>query len=309
MSFFFSSCRFISWLHQSAKYSAQCNIIAFIYVKRMMDSKCVLTMKNWRGMWLGAIILAQKVWDDSSLRTSSFASILPGVSKSELKALELKIFQLLNYATSVKPSIYARFYFELREIFKSITGEGTGKEARAPGGRIGRIRPLTMKNADILKGNVEDPRNAAITNTKKESPPRTSTSRKTQSSVTPTCHNQQQQHQLAPLNSNPQTESQQAHRSSKTAIATSSSVAKLPPINSATPPQRATAGRSMDDGAGSKTSDEGGLKDNALLKYISAASTPCASHKSKQQSVKRTKQAPMTLEDFTYSKSSIFVIS
>jgi len=151
--------RFISWLHQSAKYSAQCNIIAFIYIKRMMDSKCVLTMNNWRGMWLGAIILAQKVWDDASLRTSSFASILPGVTKHDLKALEVKIFKLLNYGTSVKPSIYARFYFELREIFKTITGElvqNSNPDNRT--GKPGRRRPLTMKNAQLLKTSSEDPR-------------------------------------------------------------------------------------------------------------------------------------------------------
>ncbi len=125
----------------------------------MMDSKCVLTMNNWRGMWLGAIILAQKVWDDASLRTSSFASILPGVTKHNLKALEVKIFKLLNYGTSVKPSIYARFYFELREIFKTITGElvqNSNPDNRT--GKPGRRRPLTMKNAQLLKTSSEDPR-------------------------------------------------------------------------------------------------------------------------------------------------------
>lgn len=146
--------RFISWVHQSANYSAQCNIVAFIYVKRMMDAKAILTVRNWRGMWLGAVVLAQKVFDDCSLRTSSFASILPGVTKSELKALEFKVFSMLNFCTGVKPSVYARFYFELREIFKSITGEfrdATLLPERAP-----RRRPLTIKNGEILRQCADD---------------------------------------------------------------------------------------------------------------------------------------------------------
>jgi hypothetical protein len=38
--------RFICWIYQCAKYSAQNNIIAFIYIKRIITSHRVLHMKN-----------------------------------------------------------------------------------------------------------------------------------------------------------------------------------------------------------------------------------------------------------------------
>lgn len=133
--------------------------MAFVYIKRMMDAKCILTMDNWRGMWLGSIIIAQKIFDDGSLRTSSFATIMPGVTRKCLKALELRIFMLLRYATGVKPTIYARFYFELREIFKTITGElAQSSNPENRNSRPARRLPLTIKNARLLQSPSDDPR-------------------------------------------------------------------------------------------------------------------------------------------------------
>lgn len=137
----------MTWLQQSTSYSVHCNILGFIYLKRMRAARVILTMENWRGMWLGSIILAQKVWDDSALRTSSFASVLPGVTKTQLKALELKVFTLLNFSTHVKPSLYARAYYDIRTIFKTILTEYEGGVAWR--------RPLSVKRAKRLFGGAD----------------------------------------------------------------------------------------------------------------------------------------------------------
>ena len=137
----------MTWVQQSTSYSVHCNILGFIYLKRMRAARVILTMENWRGMWLGSIILAQKVWDDSALRTSSFASVLPGVTKTQLKALELKVFTLLNFSTHVKPSLYARAYYDIRTIFKTILTEYEGGVAWR--------RPLSVKRAKRLFGGAD----------------------------------------------------------------------------------------------------------------------------------------------------------
>lgn len=137
----------MTWLQQSTSYSVHCNILGFIYLKRMRAARVILTMENWRGMWLGSIILAQKVWDDSALRTSSFASVLPGVTKTQLKVLELKVFTLLNFSTHVKPSLYARAYYDIRTIFKTILTEYEGGVAWR--------RPLSVKRAKRLFGGAD----------------------------------------------------------------------------------------------------------------------------------------------------------
>jgi hypothetical protein len=80
-------------------------------------------MKNWRGLWLAAVILAQKIWDDHPLKTSAFCSILPCVSKKSLRDIELAAFCLPNFCTSVKPSQYAKCYFGLRELYAEMIGQ------------------------------------------------------------------------------------------------------------------------------------------------------------------------------------------
>ncbi len=106
-----------------ALYSIECNIIALIYVNRVTARNPIaLTMANWRGLWLAAVILAQKVWDDRPLRTSAFAKIFPSLTKEVAIAAETSIFRLLEFNATVKPSVYAKYYFELHYIYKEITG-------------------------------------------------------------------------------------------------------------------------------------------------------------------------------------------
>ena len=46
-----------------------------------------------------SVILAQKMWDDTPLRTSSFADILPAFSKHLLRRLELAALTVLQFST------------------------------------------------------------------------------------------------------------------------------------------------------------------------------------------------------------------
>jgi hypothetical protein len=147
----FAPCRFISWVFQSAKYSAQCNIIAFIYIKRIISRRYILSIKNWRAIWIGAVIISQKFVDDISVRTSSFCEILPGVTKQQLKAIELRVFELLDYTGRVKPAVYAKFYYELRAIFESITGQLVARRTAAG---ASPLRPLTRAQGSQL---LEEP--------------------------------------------------------------------------------------------------------------------------------------------------------
>ena len=106
-----------------AGYSIECNILALVYITRITSQhKIALTVSNWRGLWVSCVILAQKVWDDVPVRTSAFAAILPNVTKEHLRKMEMKAFSLLDFCTSVKPSVYAKYYFELRQLFFEISG-------------------------------------------------------------------------------------------------------------------------------------------------------------------------------------------
>lgn len=106
-----------------AGYSVECNIFALIYINRItIGNKMPLTMQNWRGLWIACVIIAQKVSDDCPLRTSFFVRILPNTTKEQLRDIESSAFRWLNYSTTVRPSMYAQYYFGLRQVFMGITG-------------------------------------------------------------------------------------------------------------------------------------------------------------------------------------------
>lgn len=115
--------RYISLIYRGAGYSPECNIIALVFINRITTTHGILlTMQNWRALWLVAVILAQKVWDDKPRRTSAFTAILPSFPRKTLRDMESKALELLDYLTSVKPSLYAKYYFELRQLFTEIMG-------------------------------------------------------------------------------------------------------------------------------------------------------------------------------------------
>lgn len=127
-----------------AEYSVECNILALIYINRMTGrNKMALTMRNWRGLWVAAIIIAQKVWDDQPLKTSSFVRILPNTTKEQLKSIEMAGFTMLDFNTTVRPSVYAKYYFELRQLFKEIVGNNPRYKWK--------MEPLTIAEAKRLE--------------------------------------------------------------------------------------------------------------------------------------------------------------
>lgn len=134
-------------LHQCGKYSVECNIVALVYLNRMSNAKhLALTVTNWRAVWLTCIMIAQKMWDDKPLKTSAFAQLVPPISKGNLKDFELKALQLLDFTISVKPSLYVKYYFELRDLFVSIIGF---KESDW------QVKPLSIRNAKRMEALAE----------------------------------------------------------------------------------------------------------------------------------------------------------
>merc|ERR1712151_1415419 len=52
---------------------------------------------------------------------ADFAFIYPFFSNEEINKLETKFLELIQYNVTVKSSLYARYYFELRGLYKSDT--------------------------------------------------------------------------------------------------------------------------------------------------------------------------------------------
>ena len=73
---------------------------------------------NWRPLILSSLLVAQKVWDDRYLSNADFAFIYPFFVTEEINKLEQKFLELIQYNVTVKSSLYAKYYFELRALFK-----------------------------------------------------------------------------------------------------------------------------------------------------------------------------------------------
>lgn len=116
--------RFFSLLDGTGRYSPECNIIALVLLNRITNKrKVTLNTRNWRGLWVGVILLAQKMSDDRPLKTSSFARILPAINKIQLRDIERSTLRLLDFNAHVRPLTYARYYFELHSLFTEISAK------------------------------------------------------------------------------------------------------------------------------------------------------------------------------------------
>lgn len=78
---------------------------------------------NWRPLILCSLLVAQKVWDDRYLSNDDFAYIYPFFVTKEINKLEQKFLELIQYNVTVKASLYAKYYFELRSLFQDSQKE------------------------------------------------------------------------------------------------------------------------------------------------------------------------------------------
>jgi hypothetical protein len=115
---------FIKALFDCAQFSPECCIISLIYINRLIAfTGLPLHTTNWRPIVLCSLLVAQKVWDDRYLSNADFAYIYPFFTTEEINALEQKFLELLNYSVTIKPALYAKYYFELRGLFNDNIAE------------------------------------------------------------------------------------------------------------------------------------------------------------------------------------------
>jgi len=111
---------FIKALYDCAQFSPECCIVALVYINRIIAfTGMPLHPTSWRPLILCSLLVAQKVWDDKYLSNADFAFIYPFFVTTEINRLEQKFLELIKYNVTVKSSLYAKYYFALRALFKN----------------------------------------------------------------------------------------------------------------------------------------------------------------------------------------------
>jgi len=91
--------------------------MAFAYIDRLVTlTNVTLHATNWRRIILGALILASKVWEDMAVWNVDFQTVFPAVSIQDLNKLERAYLMALQFTVTLKASVYAKYYFELRAL-------------------------------------------------------------------------------------------------------------------------------------------------------------------------------------------------
>lgn len=108
---------FLKQVFEVGQFNSECCVISLVYINRLIGVTGVpLTQSNWKPVSITALVLAQKVWDDTPLINADFSILYPALSVIEINFLERKFLGLLEFKLTVSPSLYAQYYFELRSI-------------------------------------------------------------------------------------------------------------------------------------------------------------------------------------------------
>ena len=126
--------KFLCRASRRASFSPENTVIALIILNRVLSCtpRLVVHAYNWRLLYLSALLVAQKLYDDVSLDNASFPIVWRAAVGAEASGLppdsldvrafndmEAKILELVRFNVFIPRSLYASFCFELRTIFEA----------------------------------------------------------------------------------------------------------------------------------------------------------------------------------------------
>jgi len=107
-------------IFEKQRLQAECVLMSAVYIDRLLNAtKLTLTPANWRRILIAALLLADKVWEDTAVWNIDYKKMFPNLTLEDLNRLELTFLTYIEFNLVIKPSTYAQYFFELRSKLDS----------------------------------------------------------------------------------------------------------------------------------------------------------------------------------------------
>ncbi len=108
---------YVNTIFHVAELSPECAIMTLAFLERLIkEQNVLLNAKTWRRTLMSIIILSSKVWEEQAVWNVDFLEHFPRVEIADLNALEKHLLQLLKWNVGLNGSLYAKYYFDLRQL-------------------------------------------------------------------------------------------------------------------------------------------------------------------------------------------------
>lgn len=105
--------QYLERIHKYASCSAECFILALIYIDRLIQrNNFLLTELNVHRVVITSVLLAAKFFDDAYYNNAYYAKV-GGVLVSEMNSLEVEFLFRINFSLHVSPDLYGKYHAEL----------------------------------------------------------------------------------------------------------------------------------------------------------------------------------------------------
>ncbi|KAH3756845.1 cyclin domain protein [Pelomyxa schiedti] len=133
----------------SEKLDPEIAIMCLAYVERVHNNKALLLPSTWRRICLAALILASKVWDEQSVWNVDYVHIFDNATALDLNKLEHQFLELIEFTVGLSASLYAKYYFALRDFSKLSPDQFPMKELDKNGAR--RLEATTFRTQNEMQ--------------------------------------------------------------------------------------------------------------------------------------------------------------
>jgi len=136
---------FLMYIFCSQSLTAECGIMATAYIERLLClTGLTIHATNWRRIVIGALTIASKVWDDRPVYNADFVDLnYPQLNLEDLNMLEREYLAALQYTVTLRASVFAKYYFNLRSL-SEVTEENFP------------LKPLTKEAGLLLESRSRD---------------------------------------------------------------------------------------------------------------------------------------------------------